>query len=208
MDTISYNELLETFNNTRNNESIPDWASVLIDGMKAIITEFKGINEVLTKIKVLEDFKAVNETVTEYLSDDNKRLHENIKALETRIDDNEQRSRNGCLLIHGVMESERENTDDIALDIINNELGLRDLCIDNIQRSHRLGPRKKPTNQRNLRSIATTIKPRPIIIRFASYRDRQKVFLAKSNLKGKKMMITENLTQRLYSILQAAVMKE
>ena len=92
MDTISYNELLETFNNTRNNESIPDWASVLIDGMKAIITEFKGINEVLTKIKVLEDFKAVNETVTEHLSDDNKRLHENIKALETRIDDNEQRS--------------------------------------------------------------------------------------------------------------------
>ena len=105
------------------------------------------------------------------------------------------------------MESERENTDNIALDIINNEFGLRDLCIDNIQRSHRLGPRKKPTNQRNLRSIATTTKPRPIIIRFASYRDRQKVFLAKSNLKGKKMMISENLTKRRYSILQAAITK-
>ena len=86
---------------------------------------------------MLEDYKAINENVTVQLHTDNYRLTENIKALESRLANNEQRSRNECLLIHGVSENEVENTDDLALEFIKNELGLVDFSMDKLQRSHR-----------------------------------------------------------------------
>ena len=109
--------------------------------------------------------------------------------------------------MHGVRENEAENTDDLALDIIKNELGLVDFSVDKIQRSHRLGPRKSQPKHRNTRSTysTTNLKQRPIILRITSYRHRQKVFRVKSKLKGKRMTITENLTQHRCSILQAAI---
>ena len=38
--------------------------------------------------------------------------------------DNQERSRNPCLLIHGMNEDGGDDTDRIAIDIINRELGI------------------------------------------------------------------------------------
>ena len=85
----------------------------------------------------------------------------------------------------GVKESQEESTDKIVLHIFLNNLGVR-LDLSEIDRSHRLGP-KKPDQDGNVTS-------RPIIIKFISYRSRQKVFKIKKKLKDSGYSIFENLT--------------
>ena len=195
--------LLKDFDTSKDDE-IPGWAVVLMDNMKVLLQEFKGMNVLINKIKELEDFRGISETVTNNLSAENKRLRDIIEKLELQLDDNEQRSRNGCLVIHGVPENDSEDTDDLVLDVINNSLELGNIDLNDIQRSHRLGPKK---NSRNTRSSSTNNRPRPIILRFTSYRERDKVFRNKSKLKGSKVLITENLTRRRYELLQATLAK-
>ena len=48
MNTNSVSQLLVKFNNL-NDESIPKWATVLIDGMKILIQEFKGFSDISSK---------------------------------------------------------------------------------------------------------------------------------------------------------------
>ena len=180
----------------------PPWALVLLQSMKGVINGLKVIDELVQRVTKLEDFKSVSETITTQLQDENKRLHDAINKLEMRVDDQEQRSRNMCLLIHGVQESDDENTDELALAIINNDIGLNNTNINEIQRSHRLGPKK---NQRNLRSNKTS--NRPIIVRFTNYSTRRMVFKAKRNLKGKNISLSENLTQSRYNLYLSAINK-
>ena len=54
----------------------------------------------------------------------------------------------------------------------------------------------------DLGKIKNDGKPRPIIIKFLSYRQRKKVFDAKRKLKGQKIMISEDLTKKRYKLLQ------
>ena len=98
-------------------------------------------------------------------------------------------------------EGNKENTDVLVVGIINNELGIN-ITVNEIERSHRLGP---INNQRNLRSVR--INPRPIILRFNSFRKSQEVFKAKRALKGKQISLSENLTNHCYKIYKAAVIK-
>ena len=50
-------------------------------------------------------------------------------------------------------------------------------------------------------------KPRAIIIKFKDIGKRTEVYGAKKNLKGKKLVITENLTKFRYELYQKAVKK-
>ena len=135
--------------------------------------------------------------------DENQRLNAVINKLEMSVDDQEQRSRNMCcLLIHGVKEKDGEKTDELVLNVIINDLGIVNTNITEIQRSHRLGPRKP---QRNLRS--SKMFYRPIIVRFSNYRMRQKVFSEKRKLKGTTTSISENLTKKRYVLYQSAINK-
>ena len=65
-----------------------------------------------------------------------------------------------------------------------------------IDRSHRLG--------RATGGISGGGKPRPIILKFVSYQDRSAVFARKKQLKGTKIVITENLTKRRAELLAKA----
>ena len=103
--------------------------------------------------------------------------------------------------IETCVEGNSENTDDLVVAVINNDLGI-DITVHEIERSHRLGP---INNRRNLRSAR--VNPRPIILRFNSFRKRQKVFKAKWSLKGKKVSLSENSTKQRYEIYKAAVTK-
>ena len=115
------------------------------------------------------------------------KLNVEIVNSNEKIDDLEQRSRNSCLLIHGVDELEGEETDSIALDIIRSKL---DISVDelDIQRSHRLGPNKGSLRS-NMRKAL-----RPIILRFTYYKKHQEVYKSKKKLKGQGIVISENLT--------------
>ena len=73
---------------------------------------------------------------------------------------------------------------------VNEEL-LEAITINEIDRSHRLG-----------KSQAGKI--RPVIVKFARYHTRNKIFRKKKLLKGKQVSITESLTKRRVAELKEA----
>ena len=60
-----------------------------------------------------------------------------------KADNQEQYSRRNYLLIHGLMETKTEDTNEVVLDAINNKLNI-EMSQISIGRSHRLGKRKGP----------------------------------------------------------------
>ena len=97
------------------------------------------------------------------------------------------------LLIHGIDEKKDENTDEIAIKVAE-KVGVR-ITKSNVNRSHRLGPRKKPSNN-------VPVKPRPIILSLISYEHKKAIYDAKKKLKGTKTVITESLTKDRFDLYQ------
>ena len=107
-------------------------------------------------------------------------MTENVAELTQKVDDlsevvekQEQYSRRNCLLLHGIHEKKQENTDELCIKAINDNLDL-DINNRDIDRTHHIG------NPRN-----TDEKPRPIIIKLVRYNDKKKIFDSKKKLKGK-----------------------
>ena len=144
------------------------------------------------KLIQTEALVAVQKEVTDKLSIDRDRLQKDIKKLDDAFDDQEQYSRRTCLLLHGVKEERGEDVEKKVTEVLNGKLKA-DLDEKDVCRTHRLG--KSTTNGR----------PRPIIIRFLSYRQRKKAFGVKRDLKNSGMVLTENLTKKRYTLLQKCV---
>ena len=70
----------------------------------------------------------------------------------------------------------------MIINTLNEKLDL-DITLRNLERTHRIGERKK-----------TRGKTRPIIVKFVRYKDRNRAFRNKK-LKGQKISITESLTK-------------
>ena len=111
---------------------------------------------------------------------------------ELKFDEVEQYSRRSCLIMTCVKESQEESTDKIVLDIFLNNLGVR-LDLSEIDRSHRLDPKKTDQDR--------SVSNRLIIIKFISYRSRQKVYKVKKKLKDSSYSIFDNLTKRRSSLM-------
>lgn len=199
MSSVSMEDITKNLNSV--DSGIPPWASIIIDSTKAILSQLININGLLEKVNNLESEVSLSKTVSDRLFTDNKKLRNEQNELSSRVDNNEQRNRNMCLLIHGITESNDENTDNKVTEVIKNEIGI-EFTINDIQRSHRLG---RKDFRRKLRS--GTEKPRPIIFRFVSYRKRDEVFKNKRKLKGKPFVISENITRYNYLLYKEAVDK-
>ena len=85
-------------------------------------------------------------------------MNERIEELEKKIDREEQYSRPNCISIHGIAENKEENTDQQAIDFINDKLDVKIDKMD-IDRSHRIG-----------RYNQAMEKERPITVKFARYK--------------------------------------
>ena len=103
------------------------------------------------------------------------------------MDDLEQYSRRSCLVMTGVKETRGEDTDQIVEEILFSKLRLN-LAPFEAQRTHRLGQRRDPKDGRTVNC--------PLTIRFVGYKSRDKVFKVKRKLKGTRISIFENLTER------------
>ena len=178
----------------------PELAKLLVCSLRNIEAQVKDLFKVneetkISQIKVTESLDALSKKIDE-LETEIKNKDEKIQLLENRveileeekesqgkeIDDLEQYSRRNCLLLHGVVETNAECTDDIIIKTCAEELGI-DVKQEDLDRSHRLGKVKRNDN-----------KPRPIIVKFARYAVRNKVFSNEKKLKGIKLMITKSLT--------------
>ena len=131
----------------------------------------------------LETSKKVKE---EYLE-----IRAQIEELRLVADEAAQYSRRNCLIISGIPEMKKEDTDKIVIDITEKWLDIQ-LDIGKIDRTHRL----KVKGSQGM--------PRPIIVKFCNYHDRESMYRAKRKLKGTKITITEHLTRRRYNLFKLA----
>ena len=91
-------------------------------------------------------------------------MNEKIENLERIVEKKEQYSRRNCLLLHGTAEGERENTDELVLETLNEKMHI-DLTPSDLDRTHCIGQKK-----------ASSKKPRAVIIKFVSYNTRNFFF--------------------------------
>lgn len=108
-----------------------------------------------------------------------------------KTDSLEQYQRRQCLRIFGIPEMDAEDTDKIAIDVAS-KIGIKLETCD-IDRSHRVGRKAD--------------RPRPVIVKFVSYRKRREVFQNKKQLKGSGVTIREDLTQMRYKLLKECITK-
>ena len=126
------------------------------------------------------------------LQNKHQRSEERIQKLESSLNDQEQYSRRNCVRVFGVPERDNENTNQIVCDIATNQLGVS-LAMADIDRSHRVGRRSEPKGGS---ASATSMKPRPIIVKLTSYQHRQNLLRNRRKLKENKtgISIYEDLT--------------
>lgn len=133
-------------------------------------------------------FNSFKELVTRELRD----VQAALKTQELRSDALESYSRRNCLLLFGVPEvsgTSESECEKAALEIFSTKLGVV-VEPGQVERAHRLG---KPRE-----------KPRPIIVKFVSYKTRMQVFLEKKKLKGSPYMVGESLTKLRLAVLNKA----
>ena len=156
--------------------------------MEEVNESIKFINE---KFVEMEADREEKERQISELKNEVKYLNEKVERMDRSLDRHEQYSRRNCLLIHGVKENEKEDTDEVVIEFFEKEMEEK-LSANDIDRSHRLGKEQSGT------------RPRPIIIKFTRYNVCNVIFRKKKILKGKAVSITENLTKKRITEMKVA----
>ena len=134
-----------------------------IKGEQHLMDLNKTVNFICEKCDEYERDRAEKEKIINGLQKNVNDMSAAIESLKGCLDRQEQYSRRNCLLIHGLPESENENTDELVIDAIKEKMG-EEIEKNEIDRSHRIG---SPKNNG---------KSRPIIIKFLRYNTRCKIF--------------------------------
>ena len=165
----------------------PYWVPLIFSSLDAL--NFNNLN-LTSKVSAFEAAKTESDARIAELE---KQVNYNqmvIQHLLKQTDIQEQYSSRECLILHGVPEFEkteerdREDTDSAAMSVINTNLNV-DICVGDINRSHRMG-----------KKVPGVTKPRPIIVKFLRHNVKARVYANKRKLKGTKILITERLTKR------------
>ena len=195
----------------------PTWAAVLFKSMDNVSRKVSDVASRLDDFKTnfeakLSEYKTETEkrfvdieTALSTVIEEKAKMSETIANLENKcqylrdsllehdrsIDSQEQYSRRNCALLHGVKEEKNENTDEVFINIISKQLGVK---VDkrDIDRSHRIGAPRADG------------KHRPIIVKFARYNVRSTVFRVKRKFKNSGMLLTDSLTRTRVKILSEA----
>lgn len=148
---------------------------------------------------VAKSLTAVLERVTE-LEKEVDHLQKAVQELNSRwkcrTDELEQYQRRNNLRVFGISETAKEDTDKLVIALFKEKLGV-DIPECRLDRSHRLGKIRVPEPGQKKR-------PRPIIVRFTSYRDRRQVFTSKKKWKDSGFSIQEDLTSDRQELLKRA----
>lgn len=161
-----------------------------IKGTQELVEMNKSINHINAIFEEYQKDKKEQEQKINHLEKTVSEMSGKIEKLEKSIDAQEQYSRRNCLLIHGISESDNENTDDIVMKTVQENMEIT-VSINDIDRTHRIGEK-------------VAGKTRPIIVKLTRYNMRSKIFVNKKRLKGKKISITESLTARRMKMLNKA----
>lgn len=108
-------------------------------------------------------------------------LQRQVEYLALEVDRQEMRKRRKMLLFHGVPEQKTEDIPARITGLIAERLDLQNFSTENIKHSFRLG--------------RSSDKPRPIVVKFRDVSVRNKVWFAKTKLKGTGITQSEFLTK-------------
>lgn len=118
-------------------------------------------------------------------------LQDQVDMLAQETDRLDMRGRRKILLVHGVAEVDKEDTEAVVAEIVSNKLGVSDFGVGDIGRCHRMG-----------RSSAT--RSRPILVKFKLHGTRDSVWFSKKKLKDTGVTLSEFLTKRRHDVFMAA----
>ncbi|XP_022128061.2 uncharacterized protein LOC111002229 [Pieris rapae] len=119
-----------------------------------------------------------------------KNLQGQMEILFKVQEEQEMRSRRKCLLLHGINETKDENPGTIA-NMLSVLLKCPNISEASFSRCHRMGIRRDG-------------KPRPVLIKLREHCDKDKIWLAKTELKGTGITLSEFLTKTRHNLFMAA----
>lgn len=129
-------------------------------------------------VALTSDFKVFQSFVLDAF----KRFQCQIQVLSDSIDQMEMHSRRKYLMLHGVPEQSNEELCQVVPDLLANKLQLPDFSSNSIRSLQRIGHK-------------STGKPRPILLKFENVTIKNKIWHAKSCLKGSGYTLSEFLTK-------------
>ena len=131
----------------------------------------KGIEFITQKFDEYEKDRREKDALIATLQNELKSASMKIEDLE--MQKQEQYSRRNSILVHGLKEEMMERTDDRVLKLFKDKLN-EDVLSADLDRTHRIGKKSDSSS-----------KPRPVIVKFARYNIREKVFKSKKNSRVK-----------------------
>ena len=143
-----------------------------------------------TPAEVEKDLKTIVEEVVKsrlhVITSELEELREDYKDLYQELEHLKQYGRRNAIRIYNPewVELPGENTDDTVLKFFSETLSV-DLDKSHIDRSHHVGPKDR----------SRFGGPRPILVKFTSYRARERVVKSRSALLGTDIQINEDLTK-------------
>lgn len=162
-----------------------------LDSIQADISEFKNVLKQLeTKYDQLEcKVKSLDDQVV-FLEDENVTLKESVRKMETKLDYLENQSRRNNLIFRGVSEVSDgvemwSDVEDRVINLVNEKLKI-DLHLDDIERAHRINRVNRDSKY-----------PRDIVVKFNSFKIREKIWNAKTNLKGSQYILLEDFSFKI-----------
>lgn len=167
------------------------------DKFAILLHQISEINLNISEIKL--SMGGINDRITalsnglDFLTKQCDQNSDDILKVNYSTDSIEQYTRRNNLRFLAIPENDSENTDDIIIELVKNKFGIS-LNVTDIERSHRLGKMREGANT----------KPRPIIVKFLSYRVREAIFTKKRVLKGSRISISEDLTRLRAQLLRKA----
>ena len=137
---------------------------------------------------------------------ENARLSLRLKETSDKLLYQESQSKRNNLIFHGIQETPKETWEDIETkvrNVLETEMGIDDVDDIAIERAHRTNYGKKEG------------QPRPVIVKFLSFKDREAVFKEKLHIQNKAVMVFEDYPleiqrnrQQLWPIYKTAKVSE
>ncbi|CAG9790261.1 unnamed protein product [Diatraea saccharalis] len=118
-------------------------------------------------------------------------LQKQVDLLSRGAERQEMRSRRRILLLHGVVEQKDEVAAEVVLRVVSEQLKIVGLSRHDISRAHRIGQHSND-------------KPRPILVKFCDVAIRDKIWFAKTLLRGSGVTLSEFLIPGRHKLFMEA----
>ena len=153
------------------------------------------ISNLMEKMKqqVQEEVKKAKEQIEQdinanfqFLEDDMRSKMATIDKTNQHLNSLEQYTRKNSIRLFGIKESDEDNVERQAIQIIKDNLRI-EIKETDIEIAHRAG-KFRPEGRRDAK------KSRPVLLKFASHKTKVKIMRAKKEFKGTEYWVTEDLT--------------